>query len=101
MKLVIKSRFLGAAPDATAVEEATGFFKQFAAVLDEHLRGRRYVVGDTLTIADFAMAATLPIAEQAKIPVGPFTEILRWHDRLNELPAWREPFPTPPKAAAT
>jgi len=79
------------------VEEATGFFKQFAAVLNGHLRGRRYVLGDTLSIADFALAATLPQADQARIPVKGFAEIERWHDRLSELPAWREPFP---KAAA-
>jgi glutathione S-transferase len=97
---IIKPRFLGAAPDPQAVEEATGFFKQFAAVLDEHLRGRRYILGDTLTIADFAAAATLPNADQAKIPVKTFTEIVRWHERLNELPAWREPFPKAGAAAA-
>jgi glutathione S-transferase len=97
---VVKPRFLGAEPDAKAVDEATGFFKQFAAVLNKHLRGRRYVLGDTLTIADFAMAATLPQADQAKIPVRGFTEIERWHGRLNELPAWREPFPKAVAAAA-
>jgi glutathione S-transferase len=97
---VIKPRFLGAGPDAAAVKEATGFFRQFAAVLNEHLRGRRYVLGDTLTIADFAVGATLPNAEQARIPVKEFGEIVRWHDRLNELPAWREPFPKAAAAAA-
>jgi glutathione S-transferase len=97
---LVKPRFLGGEPDAKAVEEATGFFRQFAAVLNEHLRGRRYVLGATLTIADFAMAATLPQADQARIPVRGFTEIERWHGRLNELAAWREPFPkTGPVAA--
>jgi glutathione S-transferase len=97
---LIRPHFLGAEPDAKVVEEATGFFRQFAAVLDEHLRGRRYVLGETLTIADFAMAATLPQAQQASIPVREFTEIVRWHERLNELPAWREPFPKAVAAAA-
>ncbi len=97
---LIKPHFLGSAPDPKAVEEATGFFRRFARVLDEHLQGRRYILGDTLTIADFATAATLPYAEKAKIPVKEFAEIVRWHARLNELPAWREPFPAPPKAAA-
>src|SRR5262245_18589131 len=97
---LVKPRFLGAEADAKAVEEAIGLFKQFAPVLNEHLRGRAYVLGDTLTIADFAMAATLPQADQARIPVREFTEIVRWHDRLNELPAWREPFPPPLRATA-
>jgi glutathione S-transferase len=97
---LVKPRFFGAAPDAKAVEEATGFFRQFAAVLNEHLRSRRYALGDTLTIADFAMAAALPLADQAKIPVKEFPEIMRWHERLNELPAWREPFPKAVVSAA-
>jgi glutathione S-transferase len=80
--------------DRAAVDEATGFFKRFAAVLNDHLNGRSYLVGDaTLTVADFAVAVTLPYAEGARIPLTEFPEIVRWHDRLNELDAWREPFP--------
>jgi glutathione S-transferase len=97
---LVKPGFFGGGPDPSAVEEATGFFRRFAAVLNEHLLGRKYILGDTLTIADFATAVTLPYAEKAKIPVGEFPEIERWHGRLNELPAWREPFPKAVAAAA-
>ena len=86
-------------PDPKAVEEATGFFRRFAAVLNDHMRGRKFLLGDTLTIADFAAGVTLPYAHAAHIPVAEFSEIERWHARLNEFPAWREPFPTV-KAAA-
>jgi len=97
---IIKPNFLGGAPDAKAIEEATGFFKQFAQVLNDHLRGRKFLVGDALTVADFSVAVTLPYADKAKIPVGEFPEIERWHARLNELPAWREPFPAVKAVAA-
>ena len=97
---IIKPALLRAEPDPKAVEEATGFFKQFAAVLNDHLRGRKFLLGDRLTIADFAVGVTLPYAEKAQIPVGSFPEVVRWHDRLNELPAWREPFPVAKTAAA-
>jgi glutathione S-transferase len=97
---VVKPRFLGGEPDQKAVEEAAGFFRQFAKVLDAHLHGRTYVVGDALTIADFALAAALPLADQANIPVREFPAIERWHAHLNELPAWREPFPAMPRATA-
>jgi glutathione S-transferase len=39
------------------------------------------------------VAATLPYAKVARIPIDDFAEIQRWHGRLNELPAWRDPFP--------
>jgi glutathione S-transferase len=90
---IIKPRFGLGEPDPKVVEEATGFFKQFAQVLNDHLRGRKYLVGDALTIADFAVAVTLPYAEKANLPLGSFPEIERWHAQLNELPAWRQPFP--------
>ena len=96
---VIKPNFLKAEPDPAAVEEASGYLRQFAAVLDEHLKGRKYLVGDGLTIADFAVGVTLPHAEKAKLPIGGFKEIARWHDRLSELPAWRQPFPAGAQAA--
>ena len=39
-------------------------------VLNDHLRGRKYLLGDTLTIADFSVAVTLPYAEKIKLPLG-------------------------------
>jgi glutathione S-transferase len=86
--------FIGAGdPDAAVVEEATKFFKQFAGVLNDYLSGRKYLVDDRLTLADFAVAAFLPYADEARIPLDGFTDIQRWHRRLNELQAWRQPFP--------
>jgi glutathione S-transferase len=90
---IIKRRFGIGAPDPAAVEEATGHFRRFAGVLGDHLRGREYLVGESLTVADFAVAVTLPYADEARLPLGEFPEVERWHARLWELPAWREPFP--------
>jgi glutathione S-transferase len=80
-------------PDVRAVAEALSYFRTYAAILDRHLGGRRYVVGDALTVADFALGVTLPYAKPAHIPLEEFPAIARWHERLNEIPAWREPFP--------
>lgn len=96
---IIKPTFGLGDPDPAAVEEATGYFRKYAGVLNDHLRGRKYLTGDTLTIADFAVGITLPYAERAHIPLAEFPEVARWHDRLNELPAWREPFPAAAAAA--
>jgi glutathione S-transferase len=41
-----------------------------ASVLDEHMRGRQYVVGDTATIGDFVLAYTLDWATMAKVLDG-------------------------------
>src|SRR5215813_10579034 len=39
-------------------------FQEMAAVLDQHMRGRRFVVGDTATIGDFVTAYTLDWANE-------------------------------------
>lgn len=90
---VIKSRFGIGEPDPAEVQKATEGFLRFAAVLEAHLRGRPYLVGDALSVADFAVAITLPYAQQAQLPLDGFPEIRRWHAHMNALPAWREPFP--------
>jgi glutathione S-transferase len=89
---IIKPRYRIGELDPKAVEESTGHFRTYAAVLDEHLAHRRWLLGDTLTIADFAVASPLPFAEAAHLPVDEFPAVLRWHERLNELDAWRDPY---------
>ena len=90
---IIKPRYGLGDPDAAALERATDQFKRFAGVLNDHLKGRKYLVGNSLTVADFAVAVSLPYADEAGIPLDGFPEIQRWHARLNQLEAWRQPFP--------
>ena len=90
---IIKKRFATAEPDPRKVAEATRAFEAGAAVLDAHLGARDWLVGAALSLADFAVAITLPYAEEAKIPLDAFPAIRRWHARLEDLPAWRDPFP--------
>jgi len=87
-------------PNPAAVEEATGFFLRFAAILDTHLATRDYLVGNKLSIADFGVGVLLPWAKEARLPVDDFANIQRWHERMMALPAWREPFPAPLPVAA-
>ncbi|MFC4762787.1 glutathione S-transferase family protein [Dyella koreensis] len=87
-------------PNPAAVEEATKFYKRFAAILDAHLANRTYLVGDRLSIADFGAGTLLPWAKESHLPLEGFANIARWHERLMEIPAWRDPFPAPlPQAA--
>ena len=73
--------------------EALQEFRQHAAILDVHLRGRRWLLDDgKLSYADFRVASVLPFADQAGLPIPEFPEVARWHGQLMELSAWREPF---------
>ncbi|MGA9423400.1 MAG: glutathione S-transferase family protein [Rhodanobacteraceae bacterium] len=96
---IIKERFNLGPPDAAEVESALENFRRFAAILDAHLEKHDWLVGDALTVADFAVAVSLPHAERARIPLAEFPAVQRWHGRLNEIDAWRNPFPDPVKRA--
>lgn len=90
---VIKPRFNIGPPDDAEVKAAQATFRTYGAILDNHLKGRKWLLGDTLSIADFSVAVTLPYAEKAHIPLNEFPQMKRWHDQLNEFDGWRNPFP--------
>jgi glutathione S-transferase len=92
----IVKRLLGRGkPDAARCEEQEANFETFAAVLDRSLEGRRFVVNDQLTIADFCLASPLTYAEQAALPLARFANIRRWLSALDEQPGWRGSRPPP------
>jgi glutathione S-transferase len=80
-------------PDAKAVAQGTELFHQDAAVLDNHLGRHPYLVNDTLTLADFTVAAPLVHAEAAKMPLEKYGNIKRWFGAQAALPAWKETAP--------
>ena len=87
-------------PDEAVVAKATEAFNKEAAVLDAHLGKHKYLAGDALTVADFAVAASMLYAERAEMPLGPYGNVRAWFERVTGLPCWRETAPQVPAAAA-
>lgn len=92
-EFVIKERFQIGPPDTAAVDKAKKSFRSQAKVLASHLKDRKWLVGDALSVADFSVAVTLPYATKAEMPVDEFPEMRRWHDQLCALDGWLDPFP--------
>src|SRR5262249_33230843 len=87
---VVKPVILGIGePDMAAVAKATELFHRSAQVLDGQLKGRKFVTGDALTVADFSLGAPLNLADMARLPVESYAEIKRWYGTLRALPAWQ------------
>ncbi len=101
---VVKAIFRGVKdPDMTAVANATEGFHRAAKVLDAQLQTRKFVIGDTLTVADFSLSAGMNFAEAARFPLEPYAAIRRWFGDLRALPAWQKTLaqaPIPTAAAA-
>lgn len=60
-------------------------FKPMAAVLEEHLKGRQFVMGKSVTVADFALAYTLDWANEIKLLDG-FPQTKAYMERMYARP---------------
>jgi glutathione S-transferase len=68
-------------------------FAEMAAVLGKHMRDREFVVGDTVTAADFVMAYTLDWANEARL-LDEFPNLKEYFERMYARPN------APPRIAA-
>lgn len=89
---LIRPKYLGEAPDEAAVQAALADFETHAAVLDQELRGRPWLLGEEISYADFRVATCLPFAKDARMPIDKFPEFKRLGEQLDRLDAWRDPF---------
>jgi glutathione S-transferase len=78
------------APDPVFIARGEQNFTRFAAVLDDQLKGRTWLVGERLTIADFSIGGLVPTAARMGLPLARFREIGRWYEGLAALPAWQD-----------
>jgi glutathione S-transferase len=78
-------------PAALAVGERE--WKSFAPILNAQLEGKKWLLGDELTLADFSVGACFSYAEASGLPWNEFPHIKAWYTRLGEVPAWKNTAP--------
>ena len=61
-------------------------------VLDAHLAGRDYVVGNRLTIADLSLCAYLFWPEEIGVDWGDYPHLRDWLARIRAEPRWVHPY---------
>jgi glutathione S-transferase len=80
-------------PDQRKIDDALTNFRRFGGVLNKRLEGKKYVMGDALTIADLTLASSLMYARQADAPLGEFPNIQAWFSRISDTDAWKKTNP--------
>ena len=91
-------------PDPAVVRFLRGRAEAAWGVLDSHLAGRRFVVGDHLTIADFSLCGYLFWPEEIGVEWNGFPHIRDWLARIAAEPRYKPPYelmPGHPRPAAT
>jgi glutathione S-transferase len=87
-----KQRYQLGPVDQQRVEEGLRRFGGASDILDAWLSGREWLVGDSVSYADFRMATFLPFNDVAKLPLNDYPSIERWYHQLEQIDAWRDPF---------
>ncbi|GAB1583451.1 glutathione S-transferase family protein [Phyllobacterium phragmitis] len=101
-----KQRYKIGPVDPVKVSEGLNQFHEAAEILDAELSTRAWLVGDTISFADFRMATILPFNDAALLPIGDYPFLYRWYQQLEGMEAWSNPFQglsapeLPPIAAA-
>jgi len=86
--------FGATAPDPVIAAFLKGRIDNAFGVVDKHLAGRRYIVGDALTIADMSLSGYLffPPEESGYVLEERFRNLAAWRDRLKTAPGWGDPY---------
>jgi glutathione S-transferase len=86
--------FLPQAPDSNVLAFMKARFDAAAAVVDKHLAGSKFMVGDTPTIADFSVAGYVfyPVEEHGYDWAKSHPNIHAWSERVRALPGWKDPY---------
>jgi glutathione S-transferase len=86
---------------AAAARHAAGV--EVLTLLDDHLRDRRFVVGDAYTIADIALYGYTHVAHEAGLPLDRFGAVGAWLERVAGQPGHRNdvaPYPANARVGA-
>lgn len=90
-------------PEDKRPAETIAFFqgrlKGTYAILDKHLEGRDWIVGDGLTNADLTCCGYLYYPEPFGFDRAEWPNIDAWLTRLSEQPGWKAPYDLMPRAA--
>lgn len=80
----------GGTTDEAVVERAVAELGRLATILEDHLDGREWVAGDSLSIADIALSMSVAAAPFAKESFEGYAAIWAWFQRVSALDAWQD-----------
>jgi glutathione S-transferase len=72
------------------VEVMRADLARFAPVLERHLAGRQYMVGDGITLADYSVIAFEAYRPRVPFDWSPYRNVNAYFDRMRAVEHWRE-----------
>ena len=76
--------------DPAVVAKGEQEFRRVGGILNGALKGRKWLAGNDLTLADFSVGPWMSLAQIAQYPVAGLTEVARWYDAFAALPGMKK-----------
>lgn len=81
---------LGGEADPTVLAGERERFDRLAGILNDRLSDRPYIMGDSVTIADIAVAAPMHLHRWQQLPLDDYSNIRAWiTERIEPQPFWK------------
>jgi len=86
--------FAAKEPDPTIAAFLRGRIDSAFFIVEKHLAGRSFIVGDAFSIADISLSGYLffPAEESGYVLEERFPNLAAWRDRLKVAPGWGDPY---------
>jgi glutathione S-transferase len=80
---------IGAPIDEASLADGLRFVERYLPVVDARLDTSDYIAGSSLTIADFAVLATIDPSEAVEIELSEYAALTTWRENLRAKPFYR------------
>jgi glutathione S-transferase len=77
-------------PDESIIEAQAPKWHHLAGILDAQLKKTKWLVGDSVTIADIAMAAPMHLWKAQKLPLLQHPHLKSWMEEVEKLECWKK-----------
>ncbi|OZB39256.1 MAG: hypothetical protein B7X48_09945 [Acidiphilium sp. 34-60-192] len=82
-----------AQPDQSLLDAQAEIFHKLAGILDARLATTKFIVGNTPTIADLALAAPMHLHPFQKLPLDTHSHLRRWMvEHIEPMPCWQHSY---------
>jgi glutathione S-transferase len=81
---------MGAQPDPVRLEACTKDFQRFSPILDAHLKGKQWIVGETLSVADISLGVVTECAFPSGLDLSASPNVKGWLERLQGRDSWKK-----------
>jgi len=95
---VAKPNFMEMQGDQAVIDWSKAQLSRYASVLNNHLQGRSYMVGNSITLADYSIIHVEFFKEAVPFDWSPFPHLNDYFERMRQSPSWAATAPTNPEA---